>query len=150
MTFIREKLSDADMEYAKSFGIFSQFSPLLSKWVVDRDRNAFLVCVGGRPWSEDMPGEYAFVWQGHVIKFKAHITAGPKTNKSTRTVRWNVFGVQVPDLLSNCTDKILELISEAITADTDGMPSEPNVKRETQIEISNTVMVVPAHHRLNT
>lgn len=82
MAFIYEKLTEEDKGFFDSFGFFEP--PLVSPffqsgapthWVSDREREIYLVCLGGQGYRFDYeypPTYYYLIWQGQLIKIETY------------------------------------------------------------------------------
>ncbi len=90
----------------------------LYRWVVDREREVFVVHVGsGLPWdgTGPRPGEYfALSWKGEVVKFEALVVA--EGTRQSWKGHWDVMEVHIPDAFSARRDEVLELIREGLMA----------------------------------
>ena len=89
------------------------------RWVIDRERDAFLIRLGGGgPWeggAAPKPREYlALSWKGEVIKFEALVSA--EGNIDAWVATWEVLNVQIPDALEVHRDLVLQLIEEGLVA----------------------------------
>lgn len=90
-----------------------------SRWTIDRERNAFIVRLGGGgPWEggdAPKPRQYlALVWKDGVIKFEALVSAeGALSNWSSR---WEVLAVDIPPTFQSQRDMIFEFIREGLEA----------------------------------
>ena len=69
MAFVCEKIPSEDLEYVRSLGIknwsghgFKRFFEGISGWSIDRNRQAFLIGLGGG--YDDMPYFWAFLYKG--------------------------------------------------------------------------------------
>jgi len=95
--------------------------PTLSKWTIDRKRNAFLVItkiVGGGYSGTDPEEYFVLSWNKQLIKFSgSYKTSGGKGNGYSMT--WHLSEVEIPPCIEEKRSEVLTLISEAL--DTKGM-----------------------------
>lgn len=67
MAFVYGNISQSDSEWINSFGIKSMSTrkPIITpNWVIDREREAFLVSIGGGQgfYTSEAPQYFAMVW----------------------------------------------------------------------------------------
>jgi hypothetical protein len=72
MAFVNEKISQADREWINSLGIISMSTGrtiITPNWVIDREREVFLVSIGGGQgfYTSEAPQFFALVWGKNVI-----------------------------------------------------------------------------------
>jgi hypothetical protein len=138
MGFSRQKLSGADIERVKRYNIIPKFGVLPVEWIIDRNRDAFLVCVGGRRGSDEIPGEYAFVSHGQVAKFEAFVAFTKQAERSSQTEinLWEVNRIRLWAPLIHEADDFLTLISEAIAEYSASGPTKPGNVIRAQIKFA--------------
>lgn len=118
MAFVCEKIPSEDLEYVRSLGIKNWSGNHLheilegySGWCIDRNRQAFLIGLGGG--YKDMPYFWAFLYKGlecRIEKEKEII----KTTEGKKIMR--ISRVIIPCDLSAQKDDILKMILEAFEA----------------------------------
>jgi hypothetical protein len=120
MTFVSEKIPE-EVKDKFTFDVRMSNSGkklTLSRWVIDRDRDAFLVHT--HSWGGGFEGtqqtEYCILcWKGNEIKLSVEMTA--KGNRDVgRHLSWRIFDVRIPASLKTERDEVLGLIKEAIKA----------------------------------
>jgi len=93
--------------------------PTLYKWVIDRDRNAFLVKTHARGLFDDSGLEEAeelvLVWQGEVTKLRGKWGEVTQEGRG-KSLNWRIYDVRIPLALAAEKDEVLELIIEAFKA----------------------------------
>lgn len=118
MAFVNEIISEAEKEKI-TFPVSTRrdgSKPTLSKWTIDRGREAYLVVThiwgGGY---EGTPEEYRYVlnWKGALIHFSAgHQLSGSKD--TGYVLSWRVYRLNIPSTLQDMKEEILQLIREAL------------------------------------
>jgi len=116
MAFVDEDItSEEDIALFNSFNFKypvnkTPFRP--TSWVNDRERNAFLVWMGGGAF--EIPHFYAFVWNNNVIIFSLdlHINHNPKTGEVER--KWEIINLFAPKNLEKYNEEIISMIKEAL------------------------------------
>ncbi len=89
MAFVNEELTKQDKAFIASFkftrpiGQIHDFAEIPSSWTVDRERNMFLICLGGQGYrySEECPPDYYHL--SFSIDHFLHLT-GVETNLSAK------------------------------------------------------------------
>ena len=118
MAFTFEIISSEDLKYVRSLGIkdctghgLKHFPEGLSGWSIDRNRQAFLIGLGGG--YKDMPHFLAFLYKGLEcrVEEEQEIKQTPEGKKFNRISR-----VIIPYELSTHKDDILTMILEAFDA----------------------------------
>ena len=119
MAFTNETSPDADRPRYESFGFMSPFNGDLvppSKWTIDRERDIFLVSLGGQGGEQsEIPEFFALVWKGSPIGFRA-FHKGRGDYQSGAELWWKIFRVGVPKPVEGDRSKILDFIREAVDA----------------------------------
>lgn len=82
-------------------------------WTIDRERNAFLVCLGGHGGRENMADYFALCWRGEAIKFQVYEEA-IRNKELGAEVSLRIFGIQILDNMKSKENEITDLITEAI------------------------------------
>lgn len=119
MAFVNERISENDREYFNSFSLKSPFTdqPLYAReWTIDRERDVFLVGLGGRgTYDSDIPMFYALIWENEVILLDTYCKG--EGNYSTGIeMWWKITKIIAPDALIKNMEEMLELIKEAFDA----------------------------------
>ena len=118
MAFVCEKIPSEDIEYVQSLGIKNctghrlfQFFEGKTGWSIDRNRQAFLINLGGG--YKDMPYFWAFLYKGLECRVEKEqdIRQTPEGKRINRISR-----VIIPHELSTQKDDILKMILEAFAA----------------------------------
>ncbi|MBQ7756935.1 MAG: hypothetical protein IJX42_03105 [Oscillospiraceae bacterium] len=115
MAFVCEKIPSEDLEYVRSLGIKNWSGNHLheilegySGWCIDRNRQAFLIGLGGG--YKDMPYFWAFLYKGLECRIE-------KEKEIKQTIEGKIIvrisRVIIPYDLSTQKDEILEMILEA-------------------------------------
>lgn len=86
-------------------------------WVIDRERETFLVSVGGGQgfYTSEAPQVFALVWGKSVIKL-ATFNEGNGNVRTGVEMRWKVAQIDAPEDLLDVKEELLELVKEAIGA----------------------------------
>lgn len=120
MAFVNEAISEADMDIFNSYKLESPFTANLLiepyKWTIDRERDVFLVSLGGqgREHSE-IPEYYALVWKKNIIIMETF--SGGVGSASTGVEKWwKITSIKVPESLMQEKDTVMDLIKEAFDA----------------------------------
>ena len=123
MTFVNEAISGADKRKYDAFDFKSPFNgePVPAwKWTIDRERDVFLVPLGGQGGEQsEIPAFFALVWNGEVIRFDA-FTRGRGDGQTGVEKWWNIFDIRIPQNLEPKREEIIKLIKEAIDASGSG------------------------------
>ncbi|MEK3793113.1 hypothetical protein MKX42_15395 [Paenibacillus sp. FSL R7-0204] len=102
MAFINEKITAADREWFNSFQLkdpFTRKSLESRSWTIDRERDAFLVGLGGQgDYESDVPMYYALVWKGNVIGMDTYST-GTGNVSSGIEMFWKITKIEAPGSL---------------------------------------------------
>ena len=103
------------------------------RWVVDHERNAFVIGVGGggpsqmgAGYSQLTPYYLVLSIKGQVIEFEATFDAEGDIKDKSVIETINVYKVQIPKELEKQKDEILDILKEALEAysGSTGMPYE--------------------------
>jgi hypothetical protein len=120
MTFIAEKMPEEAKEKLP-FKVFTDYSgdkPTLSKWAVDKERDAYFVLInkeGGAYEGTQLTKHYVLNWAGHLIS----ISADPLDETFTEagsTMHWRIHKLNIPDELKDKQEEVKSLIKEAFRA----------------------------------
>jgi len=121
MAFVYEKVPEKDYDFFKSMGLkncWGNKSLHISShtfWVADRERNAFLVGIGGG--RDDMPCFYDFWWNGHTVRMDIW-EAGSGNYENGFNIVWNILKLPIPNEIWEYKNKIIIMIKEAFSVDT--------------------------------
>lgn len=93
----------------------------LYRWVIDRERDVFLIRLGGGgPWEggdAPKPKEYlALSWKGEVVTFEALYNSEGSSKEGNLVGYWEVLKVLTPQALEARRDMVLHLIEEGLDA----------------------------------
>ena len=93
------------------------------RWVVDHERDAFVIGVGGggpsqmgAGYSQVAPYHLVLSIKGQVIKFEATFDAEGDIKDKSVIETINVYKVQIPKKLEKQKDEILDILKEALEA----------------------------------
>lgn len=142
MAFAYERLTEQDKEFFKSLGFKNPLSrrseaEIPRSWVSDREREMFLVCLGGRgsSFSTEYPPDYFyFIWKREKIKIEAYSTGIGDWNIGKHKI-WKIYRIVAPDSLRNQEEELKEQIEQAFEAETYG--SERNLQSIKFVEFAN-------------
>jgi hypothetical protein len=85
------------------------------RWTIDRERDVFLIRLGGGGREPEIPKLFALSWKGNVVKFDALIHS-KGTKEVGLTVDWNVSNVHIPPQLEMEREEVLKLLKEGLDA----------------------------------
>ncbi|MBQ7756936.1 MAG: hypothetical protein IJ401_06510 [Oscillospiraceae bacterium] len=118
MAFVCEIIPSEDIEYVRSLGIkdwsghdLERFFEGISEWSIDRNRQAFLVRLGGG--YKDMPYFAAFWYEGCEIRIETPVRLFE--DNEGRKIR-KITGISIPKELYSQKEEICNLIIEAYLA----------------------------------
>lgn len=111
---------DIEVFYDPRRTLFKQMS--FYRWVVDHERNLFLIRLGGGgSWEGEgypKPSEYfAFSYKGEVINFESLYSSNNyKTHGGDLIGYWEIFNINLSSSLANKREEIQQLLKEAFEA----------------------------------
>lgn len=118
MSFIYEVVPEKDTKFFESMGLKNCWgnSELLflaghTKWCADRERNAYLVAMGGG-YHGEMPYFYDLWWKGNVVRIEAE-RGGKGNYEMGIDIIWFINRVPIPEKIWESKDEIMEMIEEA-------------------------------------
>ncbi len=118
MAFVYEVIPSEDLEYVRSLGIkdwsghgFKHFFEGDTGWSIDRNRQAFLVRLGGG--YDDMPYFAAFWYEGCEIRIETPVRLFE--DNEGRKIR-KITGISIPQECYSKKEEICNLIIEAYLA----------------------------------
>jgi hypothetical protein len=117
MPFVNETISEADKARYESFHFTSPFSKyhLVSawKWAIDRERNVFLVPMGGGGTEQsETPAIFSLVFDEQVSRIEAYYKYSGKEREGL-DIYWRLTRIVIPRELQPKGNLVLELIKEA-------------------------------------
>lgn len=119
MAFIKEKISESDRVIFNSYNLKNPITreTLNSRrWTIDRERNAFLVALGGQGiYGSEIPMYYALIWNGKVITLETFSKA-TGSNSTGMEFYWKITKIEAPECLLKDKDEMMNLIKEAFIA----------------------------------
>lgn len=119
MAFVNEKIPSSDREWFNSFQLKDPFTRKLLEsrsWTIDRERNAFLVGLGGQGiYDSDIPMYYALIWNNNII-YMDTFSAGNGNVSSGIEMFWKITKIEAPGNLLQDQDEMMALIKEAFDA----------------------------------
>lgn len=123
MAFINEPIPESDRAKYNACHIRKSWGGELvaSRWTIDRERDAFLVFLGGTGDERqgDRPYLYALAWQGAVTYFSAWVEAHGNWHDGVR-MRCRLFNIGIPRPLANRAGEVLQLMRDAIDVEAFG------------------------------
>jgi hypothetical protein len=124
MAFVNEEISEKDKEYFNSFNLKSPFTrnePIEPwKWIIDRERDAFLVALGGQGYYEsEIPRFYALIWKKNIIKIET-FRNGIGSFSTGVEIWWKITKIEAPECMIEDNTEMVELIKEALDAEGSG------------------------------
>jgi len=133
MAFVNEKISDADR---MTFNSFNLKNPITKetlnsrRWVIDRERNAFLVGLGGQGiYGCEIPMFYALIWNKNMIMLETFSKAAG-SNSTGMEFNWKITRIEAPECLMKDKDEMMDMIKEALiaydTSDNNGSATKVN------------------------
>lgn len=138
MAFVNEKLTEKDKEFIASFqfhnpiGMKEELVKIPEKWTVDRNRELYLICLGGQGYrfSDEFPPDYyILIVKNTVIEITVqHNSIGNNTDGID--VTWRITSIFIKNNTNNISNKkIIEYIKEAFIkrASMGGFSLEKNV-----------------------
>lgn len=119
MAFVNERIPEADKVRFNSFGFINPVTGDCVepwKWTIDRERDIFLVGLGGQGYEHsEIPMFYALVLGKRVISIETF--SWGKGDACVGVEKWwKLTSIKVPQSLFPEKDKIIELIKEAFDA----------------------------------
>jgi hypothetical protein len=122
MTFVNEKISDADQQRINYSALKDPHTgnPLIGRpcWTVDRDRDAFLIGLGGGMSREDyhVPYYFLFSWKGTRMRVDAYKRRMPAPGDPMRAVlTWEVVRFDLPETLClRDEEEVVQMLTEAL------------------------------------
>jgi hypothetical protein len=127
MPFVNETIAEADKAKYEAYGFKSPFRNEFvapKKWVIDRERDVFLICLGGQGRERsEIPLIFVLVWKGEIIRFDTFYK-GHGDPQAGQEFWWNVLDIVIPSLLKSKKTEIFQLIREALTEYGDGIDSK--------------------------
>ncbi|CAH1204396.1 hypothetical protein PAECIP111893_02242 [Paenibacillus plantiphilus] len=119
MAFVYEKISEADQGRFQSFNLRSPFNgrPLETrKWIVDRERDAYLVSMGGQgTYDSEIPMFHALIWNGNTINIDSFTTGTGDVSIGIEKF-WKITRIEAPVDVREKEDELLDLIKDAFDA----------------------------------
>lgn len=119
MAFVNELISEVDREAFYSFKFkngVTRKSIQAWRWTIDRERDIFLVSLGGQGFERsEIPEFFALVWRNNVIRMEAF-------NKECGDIQsgveiwWRITRIEIPEILRSEQEIIIELIKEVFDA----------------------------------
>ena len=116
MGFVYEVVPEEDLDFLKEMKLKDCWGRKLlyvdedTKWCADRERNAYLVAIGGG--YHEMPYFYDLWWNNHVIRIEGE--EGGKGNIEVGVdIVWFINRVPIPKDIWNYKDEVMKIIEEA-------------------------------------
>ncbi|PYG83911.1 hypothetical protein LY28_03759 [Ruminiclostridium sufflavum DSM 19573] len=124
MAFIYEKISETDRQRLNSFNLVSPLTknkPIApSKWIIDRERDVFLVSLGGQGFYEsEIPRFYALIWKNNVVLVET-FRNGVGSLSDGVEISWKITKIEAKESLLKDKDEMIELIKEGLDAEGSG------------------------------
>jgi hypothetical protein len=119
MAFVNETISEADKKKYDDFNFIlpvTRKSVPAWKWTIDRERDTFLVSLGGQGGEfAEIPKFFVLVWKNKVIKIEAFYRFSGDGNMGY-DFTWNIAKIVMPEALRHEPEAIICLLKEAIDA----------------------------------
>jgi len=120
MAFVNEDITEEkDIEL---FNLFNFKNPVSDeklrprKWTIDREREAFVVGLGGRGfYDSEIPTFYALVWKRNVIILETY-SKGQGNYSTGIEMWWKISKIKAPEILIQDQQTIINLIKGAFDA----------------------------------
>ena len=118
MAFIFEVVPEKDREFFKSMKLMNCWGnhaldlPQDKKWCADRERNAYLVGIGGG--HNEMPYFYDLWWDGYTIRMEVS-EAGNGNYETGVNIIWNIWKIPICENLWQRKDEIINIIVDAFS-----------------------------------
>lgn len=130
MAFVYEVVPEKDKEFWVSLGIKNCWGIDLlrfatgSVWCADRERNAYLIGVGGG--MHDVPLMSDLWWNGNVIRIEwdDNQNTGNRRLPKGLSVVWNIHKIFIPPSIMDQKDTVVKMVEEAFSVDCDGAKKE--------------------------
>lgn len=130
MAFVYEVVPEKDKEFWVSLGIKNCWGIDLlrfatgSVWCADRERNAYLIGVGGG--MHDVPLMSDLWWNGNVIRIEwdNNQNTGNRRLPKGLSVVWNIHKIFIPPSIMDQKDTVVKMVEEAFSVDCDGAKKE--------------------------
>jgi len=121
MTFVTERIPDSDLHRIDGEALLKRcsirrMSDKFVEWTIDRERNAYLVPLGGG--LGEIPGVFGLVWNDAIISFQAvrELKLGMDKSGKEIVLIWNIPTIVLPKSLHTQKDAIKQLIIDALDA----------------------------------
>lgn len=144
MAFIYEIVPEKDYEFFRSMGLkncWGNGSLTLSegstKWCADRERNAYVVGIGGG--YDDMPHFHDLWWNDHIIRMET-ISGGNGNYDVGVDIIWFINKILIPRKVWNLKKDIVKMISEAFSINNDWCRTEYLKSIHVKINCEPTIM----------
>ena len=140
MAFVFEKVPEEDREFFKSMGLkdcWGSRSKYLCKdteWCADRERNAYLVGIGGG--YQDMPYFYDLWWNGYTIRMEMYEGGSGNYDIGVNIV-WFIHRIPIPEEIWDHRDEIVQMIKDGFSV------NEGWCRKEKLISIDVKIMCEP-------
>lgn len=118
MGFVFEKVPEEDWDFFMSMGLKDCWgsNPLnvseCSAWCADRERNAYLVPIGGG--FREMPNYYDLWWNGHTIRMEIGDGGNGNYNVGVDLV-WFIHKISIPKEIWQYKGEIMNMITDAFS-----------------------------------
>jgi len=118
MGFVYEIVPEEDWEFFRSmklkdcWGAMYKILSKDTKWCADRERNAYLVGIGGG--YAGMPHFYDLWWNGNVIRMET-TSREIRNDEEGFDIKWIIHKIPIPEKIWSCKDEIKDMIEEAFS-----------------------------------
>jgi hypothetical protein len=121
MPFVFEPISDADLlriNFAQQLKELSDYGYAPREWVIDRERNIYLVCYATRSGDpERRPSQFGFGYKGSGITELRVLESGKNNQQGTsRQLTYQILPIIFRPQFEERRDAMLPLIEEAMVA----------------------------------
>lgn len=138
MGFVNESIAGKGLEQFLSYGFTSPVTgkPIPPyKWTIDRDRDVFLLSLGGQGGRlpSDIPLFLVLVWKGQVIRIEGNNWGKGDFFKDAETW-WKITRLSIPKALEPESETVIALLKEALTER--GMIHERDAVKAVHIDLA--------------
>jgi len=118
MTFVSEKVSDEDAKKYDFEGLSKtlrrQVWQLKERWVIDRDRNIFLIWLGAGQEEFSLQNRFLLWWNGKLLTFSLTGT-GSGNPFGVATTTWDSLLLALPENSGLDREEVVATLKEALT-----------------------------------
>lgn len=120
MAFVNEAVPEEQKSKFDPKVFFDPKSPntpiRMFRWTIDRERDVFLIRLGGGGREPEIPENFALSWKGNVVKFDGVQTAEGGSRAKNLVVDWHITNVRIPPALDAQREEVLKLLRDGLDA----------------------------------